>query len=112
MEAVQEMKTEGKNAEERVCDDCEMSNENKNAGGGSEHSSKKMTLEEAMIRLEEIVNTLRDGNLSLENALQLFEEGVNLCKFCNKKLDEAEFKVQMLIEEEDGIKIRDMESTE
>ncbi|MCW3136568.1 MAG: hypothetical protein N2V77_06500 [Canidatus Methanoxibalbensis ujae] len=37
---------------------------------------------------------------------------MNLCRFCNKKLDEAEFKVQMLIEEEDGIRIRDMESTE
>ncbi|MBA7515507.1 Exodeoxyribonuclease 7 small subunit [subsurface metagenome] len=61
-----------------------------------------ISFEEAMKRLESIVETLGEGNLSLEESLKIFEEGTGLCKFCNKKLDEAEYKVEKLMEKEGG----------
>jgi len=61
-----------------------------------------ISFEDAMKRLESIVETLGEGNLSLEESLKIFEEGTGLCKFCNKKLDEAEYKVEKLMEKEGG----------
>jgi exodeoxyribonuclease VII small subunit len=61
-----------------------------------------ITFEEAMKKLESIVETLGEGNLSLDDSLKMFEEGMELCKFCNKKLDEAEYKVEKLMEKEGG----------
>lgn len=63
---------------------------------------EEVTFEDAMKRLERIVETLGGGNLSLEDSLKMFEEGMELCKFCNKKLDEAEYKVEKLMEKEGG----------
>ncbi len=60
----------------------------------------EITFEDAMKRLEEIVETLGEGNLSLEDSLKMFQEGMGLCKICNKKLDEAEYKVEKLMEKE------------
>jgi exodeoxyribonuclease VII small subunit len=53
--------------------------------------------EAALTRLEEIVQLLEGGELSLEEAMRLFEEGVKLSGFCEKRLDEAERKVEILI---------------
>ena len=58
--------------------------------------------EEAMQRLEEIVQSLDSGDLPLEESLKIFEEGMKLVGFCNSKLDEAEKKVSLLIKESDG----------
>jgi len=63
---------------------------------------EEVTFEAAMKRLESIVETLGGGNLSLEDSLKMFEEGMELCKFCNKKLDEAEYKVEKLMEKKGG----------
>lgn len=63
---------------------------------------EEITFEDAMKRLEEIVETLGEGNLSLEDSLKRFQEGMDLCKVCNKKLDEAEYKVEKLMEKEGG----------
>ena len=63
---------------------------------------EEITFEDAMKRLEEIVETLGEGNLSLEDSLKRFQEGMELCKICNKKLDEAEYKVEKLMEKEGG----------
>jgi exodeoxyribonuclease VII small subunit len=63
---------------------------------------EEITFEDAMKRLEEIVETLGEGNLSLEDSLTMFQEGMELCKVCNKKLDEAEYKVEKLMEKEGG----------
>jgi len=63
---------------------------------------EEVTFEAAMKRLEGIVETLGGGNLSLDDSLKMFEEGMELCKFCNKKLDEAEYKVEKLMEKEGG----------
>jgi exodeoxyribonuclease VII small subunit len=58
--------------------------------------------EEAMERLEDIVESLEGGDLSLEDSLKIFEEGVKLIGFCSKKLEEVEQKVTMLVKESDG----------
>jgi exodeoxyribonuclease VII small subunit len=58
--------------------------------------------EEALKELEETVNRLERGDLSLEEALKLFEEGVKLSRYCHKKLDEAQKKVEILLKNETG----------
>lgn len=63
-------------------------------------SEKKF--EEAMKRLENIVESLDRGDLSLEESLKIFEEGMKLLHFCSKKLEEAEEKVTLLIKESGG----------
>lgn len=63
---------------------------------------EEMKFEEALSRLEEIVENLEQGELSLEEALKRFEEGVKLSRFCAGRLDEAEKKVEILLAEEDG----------
>lgn len=64
--------------------------------------AKKKTFEESMKQLEDIVEALEDGDLSLEDALKKFEEGVALSRFCLQKLDETEKKVAVLLREPDG----------
>jgi len=61
-----------------------------------------MKFEEAFERLEEIVKNLEKGDLTLEESLQVFEEGIRLYRFCSGKLDEAERKVEILLEDEGG----------
>ena len=63
-------------------------------------SEKKF--EEAMERLEQIVETLESGDLPLDESLKIFEEGMGLVNFCTKKLEEAEQKVTILIKESEG----------
>ncbi len=59
---------------------------------------EKMTYEQAVARLEEIVKLLESGTASLDDSLQLFEEGTRLAAFCSKTLDEAEQKIRTLSE--------------
>jgi exodeoxyribonuclease VII small subunit len=59
-----------------------------------------MTFEEAINRIEEIISKLDAGETPLEESLKLFEEGMNLIKFCQKKLDEVEQKIEMLVKNE------------
>lgn len=58
--------------------------------------------EDAFQKLEAIVKKLEEGNLSLEESLKAFEEGVRLSRFCAKKLDEAEKKVEILLKDNEG----------
>ncbi|MBA3038036.1 MAG: exodeoxyribonuclease VII small subunit [Desulfobacterium sp.] len=62
----------------------------------------KMIFETAMNQLEQIVNELESGNLSLEDSIKKFEEGIKLSKFCSAKLDETEKKITILLKEQDG----------
>ncbi len=64
--------------------------------------NKKKSFEDAMKRLEEIVQMLENGNLPLEESLKVFEEGMSLIRFCTNKLEEAEKKVTILIQESGG----------
>jgi exodeoxyribonuclease VII small subunit len=52
--------------------------------------------------LEEIVVQLEGGELTLDRALELFEEGVKISRYCNTKLEEAERRVETLIKGADG----------
>jgi exodeoxyribonuclease VII small subunit len=60
------------------------------------------SFEESLKKLETIVDQLEKGDLSLEDSLKLFEEGVALSAVCKKELDAAEGKVQMLVKQRDG----------
>ena len=59
-------------------------------------AEKKLTYEQALARLEEIVALLERGEASLEESLALFEEGAKLTKQCTAMLDQAEQKVAKL----------------
>lgn len=62
----------------------------------------KLTFEQAIMRIDEIVKTLEKGDAPLEQSLSLFEEGTSLIKFCGKLLDSAEQKVVRLQKGPDG----------
>ncbi len=65
---------------------------------------KEKKFEQALARLEEIVDNLEEGELPLDEALKRFEEGIGLSRFCSKKLDEAQQKVEILLTDESGTK--------
>lgn len=58
--------------------------------------------ETALKRLEEVVRRLEDGDLTLDDSLKAFEEGVKNAAFCARKLDEAEKRVELLLKQKDG----------
>lgn len=60
----------------------------------------KKTFESALARLEEITNELENGELSLENSLKKFDEGIKLAGFCSEQLSEARAKVEMLLDKD------------
>ncbi len=62
----------------------------------------KKSFEQSLKQLEQIVEDLESGDLSLEKAFKLFEEGVKLSKVCSTKLDETEKKISILLESNDG----------
>ncbi len=62
----------------------------------------QLKFETALKRLEKTVQSLERGDLPLEEALKVFEEGVRLSKSCMKTLSEAEKKVEILIEGKKG----------
>lgn len=62
----------------------------------------ELKFEDALKRLEEIVDTLEKGGLPLEKSLKIFEEGVRFSRLCNKMLDKAEKKVEILMRNDSG----------
>jgi exodeoxyribonuclease VII small subunit len=60
------------------------------------------SFEESLQRLEQLVNQLERGDLPLEEAIKLFEEGTRLSEECQKHLSEAEGKVEILIKQRDA----------
>ena len=65
-------------------------------------AGKKLTFEQSMNRLEEIVGKLEQGECGLDESLKLFEEGVKLAASCNQMLDQAEQKVDLLLNANTG----------
>ncbi len=59
----------------------------------------ELTYEQAVKRLEEIVNLLEKNEATLDESMKLFEEGTNLAVFCTKKLDEAKQKITVINKE-------------
>jgi exodeoxyribonuclease VII small subunit len=62
----------------------------------------KNSLESSLQRLEEIVETLEQGDASLDDAVIMYEEGVQISKSCAEKLKAAELKIKILSKEIDG----------
>jgi exodeoxyribonuclease VII small subunit len=67
-----------------------------------EPPAKKPEFERSLTRLEEIVKRLENANLSLDDAMKLFEEGVSLSRDCQKQLEEAEGRVEILMKKAGG----------
>jgi exodeoxyribonuclease VII small subunit len=65
-------------------------------------ATKKARFEESMKRLEEIVRELEGKDLSLEESIAKFEEGVKLGKTCRELLEKAETRIKLLVEDEKG----------
>ena len=63
---------------------------------------KEIDFETALKKLETIVNRLENGELSLEDALKQYEEGVRMADLCSKRLSEAEKKVEVLMKTSGG----------
>jgi exodeoxyribonuclease VII small subunit len=61
-----------------------------------------ISFEEALQKLEASVQQLESGDLSLEQALETFEQGVKMSRLCSQKLEESEKKVELLLKVEDG----------
>ncbi len=67
--------------------------------------SKKDTsksFEEAMAELEEIVRLLEKGDASLEESMKIYTDGIALSRFCSKKIDSIEHKIEQLVKDSSG----------
>ena len=60
---------------------------------------KKQDFEQSLARLEEVVRKLESANLPLDQAMKLFEEGMQLSATCRKELEQAEGKVEILLKQ-------------
>jgi exodeoxyribonuclease VII small subunit len=62
-----------------------------------------ITFEQAMESLESIVAKLESGDVPLETAIELFQEGMSLSKLCGQKLEQVERRIEMLVEGDAGL---------
>ncbi len=70
---------------------------------------KDQTFEEALVRLEEILQALESGDCALDAMLKFYEEGVALIRTCNEQLEEAEQSVKMLSLQSGGVTLTDFD---
>ena len=68
----------------------------------SRKQEKGPTFEQGLARLEELIEDLESGDLDLDRSLAVFEEGIKLSRSLNRKLDEAEKKLELLIKDGEG----------
>ena len=68
----------------------------------TKNDSQALKFEAAIEDLEQMVEQLESGDLSLEDALATFEKGVGLVRYCNQKLSEVEKKVELLVRDKEG----------
>ncbi len=72
---------------------------------------KPNTFEDAYGRLEEILEKMNRGTVSLEDSLSLYEEADTLLQYCTKTLDQADKKIQLLIKNREGGLVTDASGT-
>lgn len=72
---------------------------------------ENLTFEEAMKRLEEIVGLLEDNQIPLEKSIDLFQEGIELSKFCHQKIGSLEEKVAKIMVDHQLIDFEEKESS-
>ncbi len=71
-------------------------------------AKKAIDFEESLDQLEELVEDMENGDLTLEESLKAFEQGIKLTRECQGALSQAEQKVQMLIEENGQLNVVDL----
>lgn len=73
----------------------------------------EIKFEEALKRLEKIVEDLEKGDLSLDEALKKYQEGIELSRVCNQRLDNAKKKIDYLVKNKKGeFELKPLEETE
>jgi exodeoxyribonuclease VII small subunit len=72
------------------------------AANKTPEAPRRGDFERSLTRLEEVVKRLENAELSLDEAMKLFEEGVKLSRECQKQLEEAEGRVEILLKKADG----------
>ena len=65
-------------------------------------TTKNKNFETSLMELEKIVRELEQGDLSLEESLKLFEDGVKLSRECQERLNQAERRIEILVKDENG----------
>ena len=73
---------------------------------------KTLDFEASLTTLDGLVNKLEAGELSLEESLSAFEDGINLTRQCQHHFSNAELKVSMLVGNDDDLQLADFVSTE
>jgi exodeoxyribonuclease VII small subunit len=71
-----------------------------------------VNFEAALEELEQLVERMETGDMSLEESLKAFERGVALTRDCQKALKDAELRVQALTETEEGLALEDVDADE
>lgn len=65
--------------------------------------TEELQFEEAVAELERIVEQLESGDVPLEKAIELFQQGMQLSHLCNRKLEQVEQQIEILLEEDGGM---------
>jgi len=68
----------------------------------AEKKEDELTFEKGLARLEQLVEALESDELNLDKSLSLFEEGIKLARKLNKKLDQAEKRLELLLKDDSG----------
>ena len=73
----------------------------------------EIKFEEALKKLEKIINELESGELSLDESLKIYQEGIELARTCNQKLDSAKKKIDLLSKNKKGeFELKEIDSNE
>jgi exodeoxyribonuclease VII small subunit len=78
------------------------SRKNETKMGKDHDAATPMKFQEGLLALEQIVARLESGELALEDALRVFEQGVGLVRILNEKLTQAEQRIELLTRSDDG----------
>lgn len=89
-----------------------MSHQSKSVKTVPKTTSEKPSFEQALAELESLVETMEQGELSLEESLKSFERGVILTRICQQALKEAEQKIQILSENNANAELESFENKE
>ncbi len=74
--------------------------------------NEQNTFDQSLKKLEEVVKRLETGELTLEDSIELYQEGMELARQCHVKLEAAEQKVQQIVRENDQLRIEPFHSKE
>lgn len=70
---------------------------------------ESLSFEEAFKKLEQTADRLENGDITLDESMDVFEEGMMLIKICNTRLEKAEARLKKLVRNEDGFQLETME---